>query len=66
MNAQIGGDLRPEDLRSRRERAGLSQELLARKAGLSSGTVRRIEGGNTNPTRGTLRLLAQALSAEGA
>jgi predicted transcriptional regulator len=49
------------DLKCRRETAGLTQEELAARAGITAGTVRRIEKGHVQPTRGTMRLLALAL-----
>lgn len=48
-------------LREARERAGLSQRALARRAGTSQSVVARIELGETDPGSGTLaRLLAAA------
>ncbi|MBS1861756.1 MAG: helix-turn-helix transcriptional regulator [Actinobacteria bacterium] len=44
-----------------RMRAGLSQERLARKAGLALDTVHKIEHGNRNPRLVTILLLARAL-----
>ena len=44
-----------------REAAGLSQESLARDAGVSSTTVAKIEQGRTEPVWGTVLALAEAL-----
>jgi transcriptional regulator with XRE-family HTH domain len=44
----------------RRER-GLSQEALAYKAGVTSGTLSLIERGRSNPTWGTVKGVATAL-----
>lgn len=51
-------------IRERRLFAGLSQEALAEKAGISPHTVSRIEGGLTEMYIGTFRKLAQALSID--
>lgn len=40
---------------------GLSQEDLAHDAGLTTGTLSKIERGLSNPTWGTVRRLAHAL-----
>lgn len=46
-------------MRERREAAGLSQAELARRAGISEGTIKRIENAGHQPSRDTLlRLLA--------
>ncbi|MEX2155301.1 MAG: helix-turn-helix transcriptional regulator [Gemmatimonadales bacterium] len=48
-------------LRQARTRAGLSQRVLARRAGTAQSVVARIEAGQTSPTWETLeRLLAAA------
>lgn len=48
-------------VREARERAGLSQRALARRAGTAQSVVARIELGQTDPTAGTLaKLLAAA------
>lgn len=44
-----------------RRRAGLSQERLARKAGLALDTVHKIEHGDRSPRLVTILLLADAL-----
>jgi tetratricopeptide (TPR) repeat protein/DNA-binding XRE family transcriptional regulator len=53
-------------LRSRRESAGLSQEELAERAGLSIRALRNIERGRTEyPHLGSLQRLADALALQG-
>lgn len=47
-----------ELLRERRERAKLTLSSLARKAGLTRGTIRNIEAGITTPSPNTVRRLA--------
>jgi transcriptional regulator with XRE-family HTH domain len=44
--------------------SGLSQEELARRAGLTASEVELIEGGATVPTLRLLRALAQGLDAK--
>lgn len=51
-------------IRERRLSAGLSQEALAEKAGISPHTVSRIEGGLTEMYVETFRKLVHALSAD--
>lgn len=51
-------------IRERRLSAGLSQEALAEKAGISPNTVSRIEGGLTEMYVKTFRKLAHALGAD--
>lgn len=53
--------LSPEKLRAARERAILSQEDLAKEAGLSRQTVARLEAGGPPPYPSTIRKLAKAL-----
>jgi ribosome-binding protein aMBF1 (putative translation factor) len=48
-------------LRTRRERAGHSQERIAEASGVSVQMVRRLEAGRANPTLGTLYSVAAAL-----
>lgn len=48
-------------LKRMRKAAGLSQEGLARKAGLSLGYIARLEIGRHDPTVSTVRKLAKAL-----
>jgi transcriptional regulator with XRE-family HTH domain len=49
-------------LRSIRQRFGLSQRELARRAGVTNGTVSLIEQGQVSPSIGSLRRLTGALS----
>lgn len=49
---------------SRRYSAGMSQRDLAKKAGISTNTVNKVEKGNQRPTPMTLRKLAAALGVE--
>ncbi len=53
--------MRLKRLRELRHRLGLSQEALARRAGITAATVHRIEAAKASPHFGTARLLAQAL-----
>jgi transcriptional regulator with XRE-family HTH domain len=48
-------------IRQLRERHGVTQEGLARKARLSGRTLSAIETGNANPTWATVRDIAAAL-----
>ena len=50
-----------EAIRQLRNKRGLSQEDLAHAAGVTTGTVSTIERGNSNPTWGTVKRIAQAL-----
>ena len=49
-----------EAIRQLRNKRGLSQEDLAHAAGVTTGTVSTIERGNSNPTWGTVKRIAQA------
>lgn len=49
-------------IREHRQEAGMSQEMLAEKAGISPNTVSRVEGGLTATSVETLRKLARALN----
>lgn len=49
-------------LQAARSQRGLSQEALAYRAGICVATLRRVERGLVSPTRGTRRLLADALN----
>ena len=55
-----GGSL-PDRLRAFREQAGVSQDELARRAGVSRSTLARIEGGGQAPRSPTIKALARAL-----
>ncbi|HXD54706.1 MAG TPA: helix-turn-helix transcriptional regulator [Solirubrobacteraceae bacterium] len=48
-------------LRDLRERRGESQEALAYRAGMSGGTLARIELGQASPSWATVRDIAKAL-----
>jgi transcriptional regulator with XRE-family HTH domain len=48
-------------LRELREKAGLTQEGLARKANLSLGYVAKLEGRRAQPSWATVKALAKAL-----
>ncbi len=48
-------------IESARERLGMSQRALARKAGLSQSTLSRIESGDRTPKMGEIILVADAL-----
>tara|TARA_B100000745_G_scaffold296660_1_gene242429 strand:- start:9452 stop:9649 length:198 start_codon:yes stop_codon:yes gene_type:complete len=51
-----------DNVRKARKKAGLSQDKLAREAGVAYNTVVKIESGeNKNPTIETLRGIAKAL-----
>lgn len=50
-------------LRSMRERAGLSQEALAHKAGITVTALGRVERGRVNPGWTTLRSILTGLDA---
>jgi len=50
-----------EVLRALREKHGLSQEALAHEAGLTTGSLARIERGQANPTWTTVRAITRAL-----
>jgi transcriptional regulator with XRE-family HTH domain len=50
-----------ERLKQLRHEAGLTQEQLARRAGLSLGAIRHFEQGWREPAYGTLLALAEAL-----
>ena len=49
-----------EAIRQLRNKRGLSQEDLAHAAGVTTGTVSTFERGNSNPTWGTVKRIAQA------
>ncbi|RYF76360.1 MAG: XRE family transcriptional regulator [Comamonadaceae bacterium] len=53
-----------EELERARKAAGLTQDALARRAGLSRMTVQRIEAGQIDPRLSTLLELARALDLD--
>lgn len=53
-----------EKLKPLREAAGLSQEKLAAKAGVSRLTIAEMESGKANITTRTLKKVADALDVE--
>ena len=52
------------NLKRLRSRKGLTQEALARKAGVSLGYVARLEIGRHDPKLSTLKRLAKALGVK--
>ena len=52
-------------LRDSRMAAGLTQEELAERAGITGRNVRVLESGSTKPQRANAQRLAQALGLEG-
>jgi transcriptional regulator with XRE-family HTH domain len=60
MAGNIGEAIR----RARMERALITQEELARRAGIAASTVNRIERGWAEPRFGTLRKIAAVLGVE--
>jgi transcriptional regulator with XRE-family HTH domain len=50
-----------ENVRRLREQQGLSQGELARRSGVSKGSISQLEAGNSNPTVETVWALAHAL-----
>lgn len=53
-----------EQIRQKREQEGLSQEELARRAGINIRTLQRIEKGETSPYGATLRAINEALGLD--
>jgi len=51
-------------LRFRREMAGLTQEELAERAGLSKNALGALERGSSEPRPSTIRRLAEALGCQ--
>ncbi|MEM1511319.1 MAG: CBS domain-containing protein [Candidatus Jordarchaeales archaeon] len=51
----------PEDLKQARKRLGITQEELARMAGVSQSLIARIESGSVDPRLSTLRKIINAL-----
>jgi transcriptional regulator with XRE-family HTH domain len=56
--------LRPDKLRSARERRFLTQQQLADKAGTSKANISRLETGDQNARMATIVRLAEALGIE--
>ncbi|MEJ5292083.1 MAG: CBS domain-containing protein [Candidatus Methanosuratincola sp.] len=54
----------PQEIRAMRKKAGLTQEQLAKKAGVSQALVARIEAGTIDPRLSTLRKILLALNME--
>lgn len=52
----------PHELRAMRKKAGLTQEQLAKKAGVSQALIARIEAGTIDPRISTLRKILAALN----
>ncbi len=52
----------PEDLKQARKRLGITQEELAKMAGVSQSLIARIESGSVDPRLSTLRKIVNALS----
>jgi transcriptional regulator with XRE-family HTH domain len=50
-----------EQIKQAREKNGMTPAELARKTGTERSTVARMEGGRTNPTAVTLKLICDAL-----
>lgn len=48
-------------VRTVREERGETQESLAQKAGVTTGTISLIERGRSNPAWGTIKAIARAL-----
>lgn len=53
-----------KSLIDRRLKAGLTQKELAEKIGTRQSVISNLEGGEANPTLGTLRKVADALGAK--
>lgn len=51
-----------EAVRQLREKGGLTQERLAQDAGVTTGTVSLVERGQSNPSWGTVKAIADGLS----
>lgn len=59
-DADEGDNIIGPRLRALRDRLGLSQRALARKAGVPSSTVSLVESGRTSPSVGLLKRLLDA------
>lgn len=55
---------KPTSIRALREAAGISQQQLATKTGMTQGYISQIETGSRQPSIGNLRLLARALGCK--
>lgn len=55
---------KPTSIRELRESAGISQQTLATRTGMTQGYISQIEAGSRQPSIGTLRLLARALGCK--
>jgi predicted ATPase/transcriptional regulator with XRE-family HTH domain len=64
MSAQVGASFH-EMLRDCRLAAGLTQEALAERAGISARNIRALEAGTSKPQRETAQRLATALGLQG-
>lgn len=54
-----------DDLRTKRERLGLSQAEVARRAGMRREVLSRLEKGRGNPTVATVRRVLRAMGFSG-
>jgi transcriptional regulator with XRE-family HTH domain len=48
-------------VRALRQKAGMSQEALAARAGLDASSIARVEAGQVDPTWGSMRRIASGL-----
>lgn len=55
---------KPTSIRELRESAGISQQQLAAKTGMTQGYISQIESGSRQPSIGTLRQLSRALGCK--
>lgn len=54
----------PDELRTERKQASLSQSELARRVGISQPALSQIESGNNDPTLSTVRRIALEINKE--